>query len=217
LIVLGLVFWYRRHKLRKVLESTGKKKEGRGLLDGEEFDDDERNLSNGMQSYHHSTPVFNPAGSTTSLNLMKSRTSETGSIFREEVWPPPGFIDPILKQNSDVGLSSIVDDIMGPSSDELAAGPSSRAQEPRQLDESSLSAYSSTSTSSLITPSKPTSSPPSSPYPTTVSTSKFSLQPPPSARSSLNFQPRKSSPLTINSMSDPKLWLTRNIRQTALP
>ena len=36
---------------------------------------------------------------------MRSRTSETGSIFREEVSPPLEFIDPILKQNSEVGLS----------------------------------------------------------------------------------------------------------------
>jgi hypothetical protein len=33
----------------------------------------------------------------------------------------------------------------------------------------------------------------------------------------VNFQPRKSSPLTHTSISDPKLWLTRNVRQTALP
>jgi hypothetical protein len=41
---LGVVFWDRQHKLQKLLESTGKKREGRGLLDGEEFDDDERNF-----------------------------------------------------------------------------------------------------------------------------------------------------------------------------
>ena len=198
------------------MESTGKKKEGRGLLDGEEFDDDERNFSNTMQSYHYPTHVFNSEGSSTSVNLMKSRTSETGSIFREDVWPPPGFIDPILKQNSEVDLSGIVNDVMGLSSDE-PVGPSAKPTEPLQpADESSLS-ISSTSTSSLITPLTPTSSSSSSTYPTVATSSKFPPPPPPSSMASVNFQPRKPSPLARTSMSDPKLWLTRNVRQTALP
>ena len=210
------MFWYRRHKLRTVLESTGKKREGRGLLDGEEFDDDDRNFSNSMQSYHYPTNSLNPEGSTTSLNLMKSRTSETGSIFREEVWPPPGFIDPISNKNSQVDLSGIVNNVMGRSLDQ-PAGPSIGHQEPHQpTDERSLSAISSNSTSSLITPTTPTSS--SSPtYPTVISTSSTtSLPSPPLTRSSLNFQPRNPSPLARAPMSDPKLWLTRNIRQTAI-
>jgi hypothetical protein len=216
-MALGGVFWYRRHKLRKVLESSGKKREGRGLLDGEEFDD-ERNLSTSMQSYYYPTYAFNPEGSSASLNLMKSRTSETGSIFREEIWPPPGFIDPILKQNSQVDLSGIVDDVMGPSSYELA-GPSAGPQEPHQpTDESSFSAISSTSTSSLITPpTSSSSSSSSSTYPAVASSSSKILPPPPPVKSSLNSQPRKPSPLAIASMSDPKLWLTRNVRQTGPP
>jgi hypothetical protein len=48
-------------------------------------------------------------------SLLKSRVAETGSIFREEVWPPPGFVDPISKNSSQVDLSKIVDDVMGPS------------------------------------------------------------------------------------------------------
>ncbi|TBU61812.1 hypothetical protein BD310DRAFT_974791 [Dichomitus squalens] len=44
--------------------------------------------------------------------------AETGSIFREAVWPPPGqtsnFVDP-LKAASSVDLSKIIDDVMGPS------------------------------------------------------------------------------------------------------
>lgn len=167
-----------------------------------------------MQSYHYPTNVFN--GSSTSLNLMKSRTSETGSIFREEVWPPPGFVDPILKQNSQVDLSGIVNEVMGPSSFE-SAGPSAGPQEPHQSTDEGSSAISCPSTSSLIIPPTPTSSL-SSTYPNVASTSsKFSLPLPPSAGSSLNSQPRKSSPLARTSMSDPKLWLTRNVRQTALP
>ena len=77
------------------------------LLDGEEFDDDERNALASTRSYPH--PI-QPATFST-LNLMKYRTSEIGSRFREEVLPT-GFIDPISKQSSKVDLSSIVDDVM---------------------------------------------------------------------------------------------------------
>ncbi|KAF8957194.1 hypothetical protein BDZ97DRAFT_1924810 [Flammula alnicola] len=97
---------------------SGKKKEDKGLLDGEEFDDDDT-FPQHRTSYrdrahfqsHSLARSTSPAPS-----LLKSRTSETGSIFREEVWPPPGFDDPIAKQSSQVDLSRIVDDVMGPGS-----------------------------------------------------------------------------------------------------
>ncbi|KAF8815237.1 hypothetical protein BYT27DRAFT_7334010 [Phlegmacium glaucopus] len=166
LIILGAIFAHRRHKLRKSLEISGKKKEGRSLLDGEEFDDDERNIS-GMPSYHHyPTHPFHPAVQSTP-SLLRSRISETGSIFREEVWPPPGFVDPISKQSSQVDLSVIVDDVMGPpmsykprhnsslstsSSNSNYSGPSAGSYERRQpTDASAVSALSSTSTSPLFT------------------------------------------------------------------
>ncbi|KAI5993218.1 hypothetical protein EDD15DRAFT_924483 [Pisolithus albus] len=42
--------------------------------------------------------------------------SETGSMFREEVWPPPNersrLIDPLARSH-EIDLSSIVDDVMG--------------------------------------------------------------------------------------------------------
>ncbi|KAF9526179.1 hypothetical protein CPB83DRAFT_494902 [Crepidotus variabilis] len=50
-------------------------------------------------------------------SLLKSRVSDTGSIFREEVWPPPEaptFVDPIEANSSQVDLSGIVDEVMGP-------------------------------------------------------------------------------------------------------
>ena len=145
------------------MERSGRQREGRSLLDGEEFDDDERNMSNMHGSY--------PSVSYTP-GLLKSRTAETGSIFREEVWPPPGFVDPIAKQSSQVDLSGIVDDVMGPSmsskpghkpslSDSSSSTfipsypePSASPYELRQpTDASTVSAYSvaSTSSSSLIT------------------------------------------------------------------
>ena len=41
LVILAIVFLYRRHK---AMQFSGKKRESRGLLDGEEFDNDERNF-----------------------------------------------------------------------------------------------------------------------------------------------------------------------------
>ncbi|KAF9218648.1 hypothetical protein BS17DRAFT_811579 [Gyrodon lividus] len=47
-----------------------------------------------------------------------SRGSETGSVFREDVWPPPNessrLIDP-LAHSAGIDLRRIVDDVMGPS------------------------------------------------------------------------------------------------------
>ncbi|KAI0366654.1 hypothetical protein BV20DRAFT_1002030 [Pilatotrama ljubarskyi] len=44
--------------------------------------------------------------------------AESGSIFREAVWPPPGepstFVDPIVSASSAVDLGRIVNDVMGP-------------------------------------------------------------------------------------------------------
>jgi hypothetical protein len=50
---------------------------------------------------------------------MRARGSETGSIFHERVWLPPGggetLVDPISWRSSQVGLTEIVDSVMGPS------------------------------------------------------------------------------------------------------
>lgn len=81
-------------------------------MDGEDFDDDDvPPQMRSLNSHRHSLArSASPAPS-----LLKSRVAETGSIFREEVWPPPGFVDPISKRSSQVDLSKIVDDVMGPS------------------------------------------------------------------------------------------------------
>lgn len=67
------------------------------------------------------TPTPNRAGlppGASAPHLLGMR-SETGSIFREAVWPPPGessmLVDPITNASSTVDLSTIVDDVMGPS------------------------------------------------------------------------------------------------------
>lgn len=90
-------------------------------VDGDDFEDAAglmRNvqpsaLVHGLQSsYVADTSPYRP--DSPSPSLLRSRISETGSIFREEVWPPPGFVDPIEMTSSQVDLSHIVDDVMGP-------------------------------------------------------------------------------------------------------
>lgn len=65
-----------------------------------------------------------------SPHLMGMRTSESGSIFQEAVWPPPrsALVDPLLASSED--LSHIVDDVMGPanpSGGDSSPGPGSGA------------------------------------------------------------------------------------------
>ena len=59
--------------------------------------------------------------------LLRARGSETGSIFHEDVWPPPAetsrLVDPIVQASSQVDLSSIVDDVMGPPDPHISARP----------------------------------------------------------------------------------------------
>lgn len=60
--------------------------------------------------------IYRPASP--SLSILRTRVSESGSIFREEVWPPPSpTIDPIQMRSSQVDLSRIVEDVMGPADD----------------------------------------------------------------------------------------------------
>jgi len=153
LVILGAVFAYRKRRLRKKFAVFGRKREGRRLLDGEDFDDDV-NLPN-MASYHDRdaslvSSTSMPRSTSPTPSLLKSRTAETGSIFREEVWPPPGFIDPIQKQSSQVDLSKIVDDVMGPSRLPSGSGlhesGSSDLRERNLTDASDHSHFSSTTT-----------------------------------------------------------------------
>ncbi|KAF8147828.1 hypothetical protein B0H34DRAFT_275213 [Crassisporium funariophilum] len=114
LMLLAAVFAYRRHKLRASL-ALGKKKEKKGLLDGEEFDDDDLPPGQHSSSSYHGAFLSSGRPGSPAPSLLKSRTSDAGSVFREEVWPPPGFVDPIEKRSNQVDLSKIVDDVMGPS------------------------------------------------------------------------------------------------------
>ncbi|KAL7280215.1 hypothetical protein ACG7TL_006634 [Trametes sanguinea] len=83
-------------------------------------------------------------------HLMPMR-AESGSIFREAVWPPPGehsaFVDPIVSASSAVDLGRIVDDIMGPggaggagsAGANAGAGPPSAYRGPASANASSTS------------------------------------------------------------------------------
>jgi len=78
-----------------------------------------RSLSASIASQYTS----NTQHSDTAPHLLRARGSETGSIFHEGVWPPPGeesrLVDPLMKASSHVELSRIVDDIMGSSNEQI--------------------------------------------------------------------------------------------------
>ncbi|RDX39573.1 hypothetical protein OH76DRAFT_1413474 [Lentinus brumalis] len=67
-----------------------------------------------MDPHREGTPSSLPPGAA-APHLLGMR-AETGSIFREAVWPPPGqpsaLVDPLVKASSAVDLSRIVDDVM---------------------------------------------------------------------------------------------------------
>lgn len=123
LILLGAVFVRRRKTRRQQQEALAaekKRKESRNLLDAEGFYDDDDPF---MSTVNSNRPSYNSRGSapprsvSPSPSHLRSRASESGSIFREEVWPPPQdeIVDPIRKGSSQVDLSTIVDHVMGPS------------------------------------------------------------------------------------------------------
>ncbi|RDB18127.1 hypothetical protein Hypma_000469 [Hypsizygus marmoreus] len=165
LAILAGIFLYRRHSLKlydeiqHILHPKRARREGRGLLEGEDFfDEDDEDAGVALRAYRDlnsnstahgrtasgsalgvhgrnesvarsrreaSSPVMDMSRSGTpqsaAPSLYRARGSETGSLFREDVWPPPGpgsqLVDPFLgnvRPSRDVGLTKIVDDVMGP-------------------------------------------------------------------------------------------------------
>ncbi|KZT00428.1 uncharacterized protein LAESUDRAFT_816522 [Laetiporus sulphureus 93-53] len=134
-LALAMILFYRRHQHKKLNFFRRKDKTPRNmLLAGEDMDDydlpptmrsysDFPGPSSRTASYYSGSlngPPLDPnAGPQMaripSPHLMGMRTSESGSIFQEAVWPPPraGLIDP-LNTSSRESLSRIVDDVMGP-------------------------------------------------------------------------------------------------------
>ncbi|KAF5326004.1 hypothetical protein D9611_000521 [Ephemerocybe angulata] len=121
MLLLGAAFAYRRHRRRRHLETpaaaeeTKVPKEQSGLLAGEGFDDDFDDADGGviMRPHADNNP---PRSQSPTMSILKTRASETGSIFREDVWPPPTdeLVDPITRGSSRVDLGRVVDDVMGP-------------------------------------------------------------------------------------------------------
>ena len=92
------------------------------MLDGEDLDDVD--LARPPRRYtDYDTPWDARENRDGERALMAGRripgTPETGSAFREDVWPPPNegtrLMDPFARDPLDMDLSRIVDDVMGPS------------------------------------------------------------------------------------------------------
>lgn len=136
------------------------------LLEGEDFDDTDigpplqryrdypASMSSNSQFSNHGpittvpTGYSNPMAQVAPLSANTSphllvRASESGSIFREAVWPPPGeqsrFVDPLLNASSQVDLGRIVDDVMG--STPVGSRPSSFAAAMHQQASSSVTSH----------------------------------------------------------------------------
>ncbi|KIJ64195.1 hypothetical protein HYDPIDRAFT_167947 [Hydnomerulius pinastri MD-312] len=132
IIVLSIAFYSRRKHFKrlKFLDAiTSRRKQAHSramLLAGEDLDDVDlaRPPPGRYSDYETPWDGSSPPGSQRSLMgaaprppTHRSTPSDTGSAFREDVWPPPSetsrLMDP-LARGADVDLSRIVDDVMGP-------------------------------------------------------------------------------------------------------
>ena len=157
IIIALFLFCKRSSKLRlnyKKLRVFGHRKQRTMLLDDEDMDEDLADVP-GMQrlSARYSDNPYPPSlGSrpssravsmgpafpmvsvpdSTSPHVLGLRASESGSIFREGVWPPPGegsrFIDPLVSGSNSIDLGRIVGDVMGPSGSALPSSSQSSFQ-----------------------------------------------------------------------------------------
>ena len=73
-------------------------------------------------------PMVPSIHGSTSPHLLGLRASESGSIFHEAVWPPPGegsrLVDPLVAPSSSVDLGRIVGDVMGTGATTTSSAPS---------------------------------------------------------------------------------------------
>ncbi|KAH7924098.1 hypothetical protein BV22DRAFT_1035515 [Leucogyrophana mollusca] len=129
LAVLSIAFYRTRKRFKYLgfldsIASRRKQQQARAnLLAGEDLDD--HDLSRPARYRDYETPWDDDAQSPHSWvagrespMLHRARGSESGSVFREDVWPPPSegsrLVDPLLAASGSIDLSRIVDDVMGP-------------------------------------------------------------------------------------------------------
>ncbi|KDQ51200.1 hypothetical protein JAAARDRAFT_534780 [Jaapia argillacea MUCL 33604] len=159
----GLFIFYKRHQYKKLFFFNRNQPKRRSqLLAGEDMDDE--------PPMRYTDYAGSGKSNDSSPSLMRHR-ADTGSIFHEGVWPPPGapsrFVDPLLSGSSRVELTGIVDGVMGPSADGSPSRIRGGARDsfPSILrDSRATSMYSQESTGSredAQTPPSPIYSPPS--------------------------------------------------------
>ncbi|CAK5281774.1 unnamed protein product [Mycena citricolor] len=146
LVVLGTIFVYKRRNGRR-LEFTAALGRARretqgagalGLLDDEDFDDDDsvpmRRYRDNDITHARSNPSAVSLGPQQSPapSVFRSR-AETGSVFREEVFPPPQgpIVDPLVGLGAG-GFGHIVNDVMGPDRSPPAPSSDSQREAPRE-------------------------------------------------------------------------------------
>lgn len=139
-LLISLFIFCKRRKIRKMSFFGRDEPKPRSMLfAGEDMDEPVQQYRDYPASLHSSShanspalgPMFDPmrmvntptpsiqSRNAPSPHLLGLRASESGSIFHEAVWPPPGeasrFVDPLTLASSSVNLGNIVDDVMGPS------------------------------------------------------------------------------------------------------
>ncbi|KIM28724.1 hypothetical protein M408DRAFT_329184 [Serendipita vermifera MAFF 305830] len=107
--LLGLLFYFRRTRQvrqRLLEEKRAKERPPRHLLE-DEADDYSFGRGPPMMAQHWDSTSFTSGGSSPSApRLLRARGSKTGSLFQEDVWPPPSEVmqDPLLTAH-DIGSS----------------------------------------------------------------------------------------------------------------
>jgi hypothetical protein len=108
--LLGLIFFVRRTRQvrqRRLAEEQAKQRPPRHLLEDEA--DDFNFASRGgppTMAQHWDSTSIKSGGSSSAPRLLRARGSRTGSLFQEDVWPPPNEVmeDPLLT-SQDLGSS----------------------------------------------------------------------------------------------------------------
>lgn len=146
-LLLLLAFLLYRRRRRHAIRRQEPRIDSRALPQSALLHDDEMARNAHIRLVPAATPQYQRQSSVTEDDaaatiyrpaspILRSRISESGSIFREEVWPPPSLsVDPIEMRSSQVDLSRIVDDVMG--SDKMDGKPNSERRKVHKREDSS--------------------------------------------------------------------------------